>query len=257
MRRESRRYKLSVMAAVRRPGLLLFGLVAYAAFAVALLLAFGFIAGIGPLPGIDRPLSSQPLSAAAIDAGLLALFALQHSVMARPRFKRAFGRILPAGAERSAFVLAASACLLLLFWQWRSLPGTLWEVRGAGGAGLWGLYGLGWLILVSATFMIDHLDLFGLRQAWNAACVREMPPLSFKARWLYAWVRHPLMTGFLVLFWATPRMTWGHLLFAGAASGYIAIGIWFEERELLRAIPEYAGYRRRVGAVLPKLPARG
>lgn len=238
-----------------RLGFLLYGILAYAVFAISLLWAILFIAGLGPVPGVDRPIQLTTPLALGVDLGLLALFAIQHSVMARPEFKRILTRVVPEGAERSTYVLAASLSLILIFWQWRSLPGSVWEVGGAARAGLWAGYVLGWITLVAATFMIDHLDLFGLRQAWCAARGSRAEVPRFEIRWLYAWMRHPMMTGFLILFWATPRMSLSHLVFAGAASLYILVGIWFEERDLLRGIPEYAEYRVRVGSLFPK-PAR-
>jgi protein-S-isoprenylcysteine O-methyltransferase Ste14 len=232
---------------------LVYGLAAYAVFGAALLWAIAFIGGIGPLSTVDRgPAAPVPL-AVALDLLLLGLFAVQHTIMARPAFKRAEARLLPAGAERSTFVLAASLLLVLTFWQWRPLPGVVWDVRDpAGAAALWALYGFGWLFLTASTFMISHFDLFGLRQSWLAARGRIAESPSFRTAWLYAWIRHPIMTGFLILFWAAPRMTTGHLLFAAVASGYILVGTWFEERDLLQAVPEYAAYRRRVGGLIPR-----
>jgi methanethiol S-methyltransferase len=242
----------------RRLAYLGYGILAYLVFGAALGWAALFIGGIGPLPTVDRGPLAPALVAVAADLVLLGLFAVQHTVMARPAFKRLESRLLPAGAERSTFVLAASLLLLLLFWQWRPLPAVVWDLRDPLPAGvLWGIYAFGWLFLVASTFMIDHFDLFGLRQSWLASRGRSAAPPSFRTAWLYAWIRHPIMTGFLILFWATPRMTAGHLLFAAASSAYILVGIWFEERDLLRAIPEYSDYRRRVGALLPKPPAAG
>jgi methanethiol S-methyltransferase len=233
---------------------LAYGLVAYLVFGASLLWAVLFIGGFGPLPTVDRGPAAPAAVAVLIDLLLLGLFAVQHTVMARPAFKRLESRLLPPGAERSTFVLAASLLLLLLFWWWRPLPATVWDVHDPLWAGLiWAVYGFGWLFLLASTFMIDHLDLFGLRQSWQAARRRASVSPEFRIAWLYAWIRHPIMTGFLVLFWATPRMTAGHLLFAGAASAYILVGVWFEERDLLRAIPEYADYRRQVGGLLPRL----
>jgi len=240
----------------RSSAYLAYGILAYLVFGAALVWAFLFIGGLGPLPTVDQGRPSWPvLIAVAVNLVLLGLFAVQHTVMARPAFKRLESRLLPAGAERSTFVLAASLLLLLLFWQWRPLPAVVWDVRDPLAAGvLWGVYGFGWLFLVASTFMIDHLSLFGLRQAWLAARGRSAAPPSFRTAWLYAWIRHPIMTGFLILFWATPHMTTGHLLFAGASSANILVGIWFEERDLLRAVPEYADYRRQVGGLVPKPP---
>ena len=231
-----------------------FGAACYAAFAVTLLWAAAFIAPLplGWLPTIDHGPAAPVPAAVAIDLGVLALFAVQHTVMARPAFKSRWRALVPDGAERSVFVLAASAVLLLTFWQWRPLPAVVWETHGVLAAALWCAYTAGWLIVIASTFMIDHLELFGLRQSLAAARGGTTVSKGFTTNWLYRWVRHPLMSGFLVVFWAAPRMTAGHLLFAAVASAYIAIGIWFEERDSLRAIPEYAAYRRRVGSVVPR-----
>ena len=236
-------------------GYLVYGAFAYAVFGVALIWAIGFIAPL-PLPRtVDRGPAAPAALAVAVDAALLGLFAVQHTVMARAYFKAWLTRRLPAGAERSTFVLAASASLLLLFWQWRPLPAVVWDAHGAAAGLLLAIYAAGWLMVVASTFMIDHLHLFGLRQSLDAARGRGAHLPAFKTSWLYAWIRHPIMTGFLVTFWAAPRMTVGHLLFATAASGYILVGIWFEERDLIRHVPEYGDYRRRVGGLAPKLPS--
>ncbi len=236
-----------------RAAALAYSLAAYAAFGVALVWAVLFLTGAGGPPLVDSgPAAAAPV-AILVDLGLLLLFALQHTVMARPASKRWMMRLLPPAAERSTFVLAASAALLLLFWQWRPLPGRLWEVNGAPGLAILGVAWLGWAGVVASTFMIDHWDLFGLRQGWAAFRDQAYAGPRFRTRWFYRWVRHPLMTSFLVVFWAVPRMTAGHALFSAAATAYILVGIWFEERELLRSIPEYAAYRRSVGRLFPRL----
>jgi len=228
-----------------------FALTCYAAFLLAILGGILFFA-----IGVDHGPSAPFVPAVAMDLALLGVFAVQHTVMARRGFKALLKRFVPPEAERSLFVLAASASLLLVYWQWRPLPQTVWSAGGAPAAALWVLFAAGWLTVVGSTFMIDHFDLFGLRQGWLA--LRRLPytPPSFQEKWLYAHVRHPLMTGFLIALWATPRMTFGHLLFATASTGYIALGVWFEERDLLREIPAYAAYRARVGAVVPHLRRR-
>jgi len=205
---------------------------------------------------VDRGPSASVAPAVAIDLALLGVFAVQHTVMARRAFKARLTRIVPPAAERSTFVLAASVALLLLFWQWRPLATVIWNVGGAQAAALWAVYGMGWVVVIGSTFMIDHFDLFGLRQGWLALRRRPYVPLKFQTRWLYSHVRHPLMTGFLIAIWATPRMTAGHLLFAIAATGYILAGVWFEERDLIRDLPAYREYRARVGAFVPRLRRR-
>jgi len=228
-----------------------FSIVSYAAFVITTVLAIVFLAG-----PVDRGASAPAAVAVAIDLALLGVFAVQHTVMARRAFKARFTSIVPPLAERSAFVLAASAALLVLFWQWRPVPTVIWNVGGAQAAVVWAVYAGGWLLVIGSTFMIDHFDLFGLRQGWLALRRKAYVPLKFQTRWLYSHVRHPLMTGFLIAIWSTPRMTAGHLLFAAAATGYIGVGVWFEERDLIREIPAYREYRALVGAFVPRLRPR-
>ncbi|HEY7144635.1 MAG TPA: isoprenylcysteine carboxylmethyltransferase family protein [Streptosporangiaceae bacterium] len=227
----------------------------YLAFLAATLWAAGFLAGLSIVPVTAASPARLPAWAALLaDAGLLLLFAAQHTVMARPGFKRRLARLLPPAAERSSYVLAAGLALLLVFWQWQPLPGSVWRVRAGSWADLlWAVYAAGWLIAVSATFMIDHLDFLGIRQArWGTGRGPYRPP-SFSERWLYAWVRHPMMTGLLIAFWATPVMTVSHLFFAAAATGYIAVGLRFEERDLRRQLgPAYGDYASRVPALVPR-----
>ena len=192
------------------------------------------------------------LVAVGTDLALLALFAVQHTIMARPWFKRRWTRIVPEPAERATFVLAANVVLVLLFWLWRPVGGTVWSVPGPGADVLWAVYAAGWALVLSSTFGVSHFDLFGLRQAWlSARRVRYSPP-PFTERGLYRRIRHPLMAGFVVVFWSAPVMTAGHLLFAAAATGYIGAGIAFEEHDLIQGLGEtYAGYRARVPALIP------
>lgn len=225
--------------------------VAYAAFLAVSLWGVLFLADVGPLPTVDSP--GPTTAAVLVDLGLWLVFGLQHSVMARARAKRG----VPRRIERSTYVLATGLALGLLFWQWRPLPATVWRVDDQPWAGLlWAVFGAGWVVAVAATYMVDHLEFLGLRQAgWFPA----RPQGSLSRRWLYAWVRHPMMTGLLVAFWATPVMTAGHVLFAAAASVYIAIGLHFEERDLHRTLgPAYATYAREVPRLVPhrRVPAR-
>ncbi len=193
----------------------------------------------------------------AIDAALLLLFAAQHTVMARPWFKRRWTRIVPAPAERATFVLCASLALALLFWLWRPVRGTVWAVSGPGAAAILAGYAAGWAVAVSSTFLISHPDLFGLRQAYLHARQARYSPPPFTERGLYRCIRHPLMAGFVVIFWAAPVMTLGHLLFAAAATGYILVGITFEERDLrLQLGQAYSSYQARVPALIPAIRPR-
>ena len=229
----------------------------YLLFLAALGYAAGFFAGAGVPKGIDQgPPGAWP-AAVAVDVGLLSVFAVQHTVMARPWFKRAWTRVVPAPAERSTFVLASVLALALLFWLWRPAGGTAWRLRGAGAGVLWAGYAAGWLVAISSTFAISHGDLFGLRQAWlHARHARYRPP-PFTERGFYRRVRHPLMTGFLLVFWSAPTMTAGHLLFAAGATGYILAGIAFEEHDLIQNLgASYTAYRARVPALIPRLRPR-
>jgi methanethiol S-methyltransferase len=234
----------------------------YAALVYLLFLAVtgyaaGFFADFGVPRSIDRGPHDGAVAAAGTDLALLALFAVQHTIMARPWFKRRWTRIVPEPAERSTFVLAANLVLVLLFWRWRPVAGTVWSVRGPGAGVLWAGYAAGWALVLASTFGISHGDLFGLRQAWlHVRRVRYSPP-PFTERGLYRRIRHPLMAGFVVVFWSVPVMTAGHLLFAAAATGYIAAGLAFEEHDLIQDMGQaYIAYRARVPALIPSLSLR-
>jgi protein-S-isoprenylcysteine O-methyltransferase Ste14 len=214
----------------------------------------GFFAGFAVPKGIDQGSRWPVLAAVVVDLAVLGLFAGQHTVMARPWFKRWWTRRIPEPAERATFVLAASAILALTFWAWRPFGPQLWHLSGAAAAVLLAVYAAGWVIALSSTFLISHADLFGLRQAWLNARGTPYTPPPFTERGLYRQVRHPLMAGFVIVFWAAPVMTAGHLLFAAAATAYIAAGIAFEEHDLRLALGEaYASYRARVPALVPGL----
>ncbi|MFB6241083.1 MAG: methanethiol S-methyltransferase, partial [Gemmatimonadota bacterium] len=201
----------------------------------------------------DSGVSTGLAEALLVDVGLLLLFAVQHSVMARDWFKERWTRVVPEHLERSTYVLFASLVLALIFWQWRPIPGTVWSVEGPGASVLWGLFGLGWAIVLVSTFLIDHFDLFGLRQVWSHFRGEVYEPPEFQEPALYRYVRHPLYLGFLLAFWAIPEMTVGHLLFAAATTGYILVAIRFEESDLLRYHGEqYARYRERVPMLIPR-----
>ena len=236
---------------------LAYGGVSYVIFFLTFLYAIGFLGNVGVPKSLDSGAVDPWLKALTIDLGLLSLFALQHSVMARPGFKRLLTRVIPAAIERSTFVLASSLALLLLFWQWRPLGGVVWEVHHeAGRALLLGGFAFGWMLVLATTFVINHFDLFGLRQTWMAFRGQPQTGLRFVTPVLYRIVRHPLYVGWFFAFWSTPTMTVTHLLFAVVTTGYILVAIQLEERDLMRAHPEYAEYRRRVPMLVPSLRFR-
>jgi protein-S-isoprenylcysteine O-methyltransferase Ste14 len=247
--------------------------VAYAAFLLVFLYLLAFLANFQSMSLADavptikswarysvdlgRDMGSL-LTAVLVDLGLIALFGVQHSVMARPGFKRAWTRLVPHESERSAYVLIASAVLALMMWQWRPIPSpVIWQADAAWTAWIgWGVMGLGVAVLLWATFLIDHFELLGLRQGWAALRGEAVRPPAFVTPWLYKVVRHPQYLGWLMIFWGTPTMTAGHLLFAAALSAYILIAIRFEERDLTRFIgSEYERYREQVPLLVP-LPGR-
>jgi protein-S-isoprenylcysteine O-methyltransferase Ste14 len=242
--------------ALRRKGWLTlsYALAGYLCMLAVLGYGAGFFANRGVPASIDGGARGSWPGAAVIDLALLGLFAVQHTVMARTGFKRRWTRLLPATAERATFVLAASLALALLYWQWRPFGGPLWRLTGPGADALLAVQLGGWLLALGSTFLISHTDLFGLRQAWPRAPGARYAPPPFTERGLYRWLRHPLMAGFLVVFWVTPVMTAGHLLFCLAATGYILAGIGFEERDLRRQLgAAYVSYAARVPALVPGL----
>jgi methanethiol S-methyltransferase len=233
---------------------LVYGVVSYVIFLVTFLYAIGFVGGFVVPTQLDAP-SRDPLAlAACIDVGLLAVFALQHSIMARRWFKERWTQIVPWAIERSTYVLCASLALLLLFWQWRPIGISVWSIDGTGAREtLWVLCAAGWATVLVMTFYINHFDLFGLRQVWLPFVGRAYVPVSFRTPLPYRVVRHPLYLGFLVAFWATPHMTLAHLLFAVSTTAYILLAIQFEERDLVREHgSRYQTYRRAVPMLIPR-----
>jgi protein-S-isoprenylcysteine O-methyltransferase Ste14 len=234
--------------------ILTYGILCYALFLATSLYAVGFIGGFITPTRLDGPRQGSLAAALAVDGGLLVLFAVQHSGMARPGFKRWLTRFVPEPAERSTYVLLSNAALFVLFWQWRPLGGVVWEVPGeAARVAVSAVFAAGWLMVLGTTFLINHFDLFGLRQVWHAFRGIPYAPLRFATPGPYRLVRHPLYVGWLTVVWAAPTMTAAHLLFAAGTTAYILAAIRWEERDLVAAFPEYTTYRRRVPMLLPRL----
>ncbi|GAB3829799.1 methanethiol S-methyltransferase [Dactylosporangium cerinum] len=239
---------------LRKAFVLIYGATAYLAFLATLLYTIGFLAGVAVPKGIDDGAAGPAWRALLVDAALLTLFAAQHSVMARPWFKRWWTRFVPTSVERSTYVLASTAVLALLLWQWQPLPAEVWSVGPSWArAVLWAVYALGWIVLIFSTFAVGHFDLFGLRQILDRARDRAYAEPEFREPLIYRLVRHPLMVGFLIAFWAAPDLSVGRLVFALAASGYIMVGVRLEEHDLRAQLGEpYERYLRRVPRFVPR-----
>jgi methanethiol S-methyltransferase len=241
----------------RRPAYLLLSAAGWLGFVAVTVWTMAFLADVLVPWTVDAPVRSTTTRAVAVDLALLLLFAVQHSVMARRQVKSWLRRRIPTALERTSYVLATDICLVLLLVLWQPWGEQIWYVDGVVAVILWSLFAAGWVLAITATFAIDHLELVGLRQAGWAAARNSGPTSDLYVGGLYAVVRHPLMTGLVLAFWVTPRMGASHLLFALAATGYIAVGIMFEERDLRRTFgASYDDYAARVPALLPRLPIR-
>jgi methanethiol S-methyltransferase len=237
----------------------LYGLAAYALFLVAFSYAIGFVGNFVVPKSIDSGARVPVGFALVVDALLLAVFAAQHSVMARPAFKRVWTRVVPRSVERSTYVLFSSAALLLLYWQWQPLPMPVWTIDAPSARfAIDALFWLGWAIVFTSTLLLDHFELFGLRQVFARLRRHALPPAEFRTPLYYRYVRHPIYLGFLIAFWSTPQMSVGHLVFAIATTGYILLGIALEERDLVAQFgDEYRRYCTRVRMLLPSAPRSG
>jgi protein-S-isoprenylcysteine O-methyltransferase Ste14 len=242
---------------MKRSIFLVYGVASHALFLVTYLVMAGFVGGFGLPWSIDAPPASLPLpEALAIDLGLLALFAVQHSVMARPGFKRVWTRLVPEPIERSTYVLISNVLVLLLMAGWQPIAGAAWDLaHPAGRALLWSLFAAGWLMVPAVSLLIVHFDLFGTRQVWLYWKGRAYTPLPFRTRGLYRSIRHPLYVGWALAFWATPTMSLGHLLFSSVLTAYMLLAARIEERDLVSHFGSvYEQYRQRVPRFVPRIP---
>ena len=234
---------------------LMYGIASYVVFLGVFVYALGFVGNIIVPKGIDSVPNIPMAQALLINLGLLGLFAIQHSVMARPFFKRWITQWIPESMERSTYVMASSLAMIVLFWFWEPMGGLIWHLENPISRTLMFVgFGFGWLLVLVTTFLINHFDLFGLRQVWRNFRKQPMTPLEFKLPYAYQVVRHPLYVGWLFAFWCTPTMTVAHLAFALATTAYILIAIQLEERDLMAAHPEYRAYRQQVPMIIPFLP---
>lgn len=235
----------------------LYGLLAYVFFFATFLYTIGFVAGLPVPKTIDSGPAGPLVPSLAVDALLLGVFAVQHSLMARPAFKAWWTRIVPKPIERSTYVVFSSAALALICYAWRPVPQAVWTLQGPWRDVVWAVAWGGWAIVLASTFLISHFDLFGLKQVWSFANGHETPDSEFRTPLFYKVVRHPLYVGFILALWAAPTMSLGHLFFAAGSTGYILIGIQLEERDLVGVFGDtYRAYQKRVSMIVPWLPGK-
>lgn len=232
---------------------LIYGVISYVVFLATIVYAIGFIGNIAVPKALDGPAVLPLWQALLINAGLLGVFAIQHTGMAREEFKKWWTKIIPAPIERSTYVMISNILMIALFWFWQPLGGEIWTVENPlAKAIIWGLFAIGWGLLFISTFLINHFDLLGVRQVWLAFRKKPYTQVKFREPFLYKVVRHPLYLGFVIAFWATPTMTVTHLVFAIACTGYILVGIYFEEKDLIKNFGQnYLEYRKRVPMLIP------
>lgn len=242
---------------LRKSLTLLYGIFSYSLFFAVFNYAILFIGNIIVTPSLDSVGSGDFIHALIIDVGMLGVFALQHSLMARPAFKRLLTKIVPEQIERSTYVLSATVLLGMIIYHWQPLGGVVWQLTDPTAIALvYGLFAIGWLILYLATFQINHFDLFGLRQVWLYFRSKPYTQLPFKTPWLYRYVRHPLYAGLMIGLWAAPTMTVAHLVFAVLCTGYILVGASLEERDLVKLLPEYKLYKKQVPMFVPAIGSK-
>lgn len=242
---------------MKRAVVLIYGLAAYLSGVAALVYLVAFLFDLYAPKSIDSGEPGGVAAAATINLGLIALFGMQHSVMARQAFKSCLESIFAPAAERSTFMFGTAGAILILCWLWQPMPQVVWQTTGLLSYVLLGAGLAGWGLVLAASFFLNHFDLFGLRQVWLYFVGRPYTPLSFKVVWLYRYIRHPILTGVLIGVWLTPLMTLGHLLFAFAMSAYVLIGVWYEERDLIRTHGEsYRRYMHATGRFIPALGRR-